>query len=283
MRYFPLGNDDSRPQLHLKTLALSDWIEIDSHHRSHAEKKRILLKSHRDTVLRVLDGAVANEAALELNQMLRSHLVAHHSPELLALGISPASTPPPANAEEAFIQIADWVQEDWALLAPEPPVQLIAGLVCFPSRWSLASKIGLDSNGIHGPVPRFNAIAKPTQTFLEKLSVDKPMWRINWTIHDSDELFCPGPHPSAKDLNVENILERTWLRIERQTLRRLPQSRAVAFSIRTYMHPLLEVVADSSRVATLRSTLENLNPETSGYKGMSAFYPLLLEAVQNLT
>lgn len=275
MRYFPLGDDDSRPQLHLKSLSLSDWIEIDSEHGAQLERKAEILKNHRDKVLRVLPSLNADAAAIELNSTLRRHLSEHHS-----LPEKPEAAP--RDAYEALTQIASWVQEDWAILSPEPPVRLIAGLVCFPSRWSLADKMGLDSNGIHAPVPRFSGIAKPTQTFLERLTVDKPMWRINWTIHDSNELFCPGPHPAASDLTIDNIISRTWLRIERQTLRRLPETKAVAFSIRTYMHSLQEVVSDPSRTRTLKSTLEKLNPETSGYKGMGAFHPLLLSAVQKL-
>lgn len=275
MRYFPLGDNDSRPQLHLKSLSLENWIEIDDEFSAQIGRKSEILNHHRDTVVRVQSGTNADEAAIELNAILRTHLVNFHD-------LPAKKEPRPKNAEEAFLQISTWVQEDWALLSPEPPVRLIAGLVCFPSRWSLADKMGLDSNGIHGPVPRFNGIAKPTQTFLERLAVDKPMWRINWTIHDSNELFCPGPHPSASDLTVDNIISRTWLRVERQTLRRLPETKAVAFSIRTYMHSMSEVVADEGRLKTLVSTLEKLNPETSGYKGMGAFYPLLLDAVQKL-
>lgn len=275
MRYFPLGDDDSRPQLHLKSLDIADWIEIDSEHSIQLSRKADILKRHRETVLRTVPDSIADAGAIELNLILRQHLVEHHALPL-------KTEAHPRDAGEALSQIATWVQEDWALLSPEPPVKLIAGLICFPSRWSLADKIGLDSHGIHAPVPRFSGIAKPTQTFLERLAVDKPMWRINWTIHDSNELFCPGPHPSATDLTRENIISRTWLRIERQTLRRLPQTKTVAFSIRTYMHPLTEVVSDPSRTQTLKSTLEKLNPETSGYKGMGAFYPLLLDAVQKL-
>jgi dimethylamine monooxygenase subunit A len=270
MRYFPLTDDDSRPQLHIKPLDLKEWIEFDEHFDFQTQKKSQLLKTHRETVLRVLDGA--DEAAIELNELLRDHLV--------SIGRPSPTNATPQNGEEALIQISSWVQEDWALMSANTPVILNAGLICFPSRWSLADKIGLDSNAIHAPVPRFETVAKPTQNFLERMTTDKPMWRINWTIHDSNELFCPGPHPSATDLTRQNILSRTWLRIERQTLRRLPQTKAIAFSIRTYLHPMTEVAADPQRKQQLNTTLANLNSETAAYKGMRAFHGLLLAAIK---
>lgn len=272
MRYFPLSGDDSRPQLLLKPLDLKDWIEFDNDFEFQLQRKAQVLKDHQATALQVLPATGADEAAIELNQMLRDHLVKMGRP-------SPVDDTP-RSGYEAFMQISTWVQEDWALMSSESPVRLIAGLICFPSRWNLADKIGLDSNGIHAPVPRFQSVAKPAQNFLERITVDKPMWRINWTIHDSNELFCPGPHPAAQDLTAENVLSRTFLRIERQTLRRLPQTKAVAFSIRTYVHPMNEVLSDESRGELLKKTLANLDSETAGYKGMRTFHRLLMTALQ---
>lgn len=273
MRYFPVTDDDSKPQLLLKPLDLKDWIEFDDDFDFQLQKKSELLKSHRDVVLRVVEKSGADQAAIELNNLLREHLK--------SLGRSSPSEKTPVNGEEALLQIASWVQEDWALMSAEPPVTLDAGLICFPSRWSLKDKIGRDSNAIHAPVPRFQSVAKPAQNFSEKISIDKPMWRINWTIHDSDELFCPGPHPPAKDLSAENILSHTFFRVERQTLRRLPSTNAVAFSIRTYVHPMTEVVADPERQKTLKATLEKLNAETAKYKGMAEFYGILKSALDS--
>lgn len=273
MRHFPLSGDDSRPQLLLKPLELNEWIEFDQDFDFQIAKKAEVLKHHRSTALQILPSTGADEAAVELNQMICDHLA--------KLGRPAPVVTSPRDGTEAFMQISTWVQEDWALMSSVAPVRLIGGLICFPSRWSLAEKIGLDSNAIHAPVPRFQSVAKPAQNFLERITVDKPMWRINWTIHDSDELFCPGPHPSATDLTSENILERTFLRIERQTFRRLPQTRAIAFSIRTYIHSMTEVLSDASRTDMVKKTLMNLNAETAAYKGMRNFYELLSVAVSS--
>lgn len=277
--YFPFTPFDDQPRVGLKNLELTNWIEIDENWERHVRMKKDIVQSNRDLVLRVLPGA--EEACLELRDVLALHLATTFPRKfslqdrklLTPLGLSYA---PPAQAEEALEQISEWTQEDWAIMSAKPPVRLDAGLICFPSRWSLAEKIGLDSDGIHGPVPRYASIAKPTQSFLERISTDKPMWRMNWTIHDSDRLFCPTPHPPAEGLTEENVLEKTWLRIERQTLRRLPQTGAVVFSIRTYLHLMSDVVSTDERREQAKESIMALSPESAAYKGMRNFYQLLV-------
>lgn len=255
--------------MRLKPLDLSTWIERDENWEAQLQLKAEIISKHRGLVLQALPGS--EEACFELRDLIWDFMSSHF-PEIPA-------EPPSRNAEEALLQISRWTQEDWALLSAEAPVRLVAGLVCFPSRWSLAEKIGLGSDGIHAPVPKFSSIAKPTQSFMEKMSVDKPMERLNWTIHDTDELFVPKPHPPTPGLTTENILQKTFLRIERQTLRRLPKSRLLAFSIRTYTHRLDEVVSDPTEKERLRKSLSLLSPDSAAYKGMRHFHELLKAAL----
>ncbi|MBX2988267.1 MAG: DUF3445 domain-containing protein [Bdellovibrionaceae bacterium] len=282
--HFPFTGEPYKPQMGLFPLDLNDWIEVDEHQASRLERKRELLQKERDTVLRILPES--HEAVLELRRILRGHLLAvhpdHYSESDAGFLVKDTGRvfPEPDSAPEALEQIAQWTQEDWCVLSPRPPVRLIAGAVCFPSRWSLKDKIGRDSDAIHGPVPKFKeSIGRPTAGFLERMSVDKPMWRLNWTIHDSDELFCPGPHPGRTDLTESNVLEHTFLRMERQTLRRLPGTQAVVFSIRNHVHPLKEVLKDPERRRLLKESLLGLPEETADYKGMRHFFGLLKKAL----
>lgn len=276
--YFPFTIHDDKPQVGLKPLALQDWIEIDEHWDTHIRMKSEIVRDHRTTVLQALPGS--EESCLELRDVLAEHL-ATRFPERFKLDSNTLTTPknkvfaPTQEAEQALEQISQWTQEDWAILSAKPPVRLEAGVICFPSRWSLAEKIGLDSGGIHGPVPKYETIAKPTQSFLERLTVDRPMWRLNWTIHDSDILFCPAPHPSKGGLTAENILDKTWLRVERQTLRRLPKTGAAVFSIRTYLHLMNDVVDTPERIHQVHSSLMALSDESAAYKGMRQFHHIL--------
>jgi dimethylamine monooxygenase subunit A len=202
MKYFPLYEEPYKAQLGLKPLDLSEWLERDAEFDRHIDLRRKLIAENRAEVLQILKG---NEAAcLELYETVAG-----------VVDVPKLANP---SAEEALCAIAVSVQEDFVILTAEAPVRAGAALVCFPSRWLLASKIGQDSDGIHQPVPGFQAIAKQTRGFLERIMPDKPMWRTNWTIHDSDELFCPRPHPH-RPVADEKIVESTFFRVERQTLR----------------------------------------------------------------
>jgi hypothetical protein len=103
---------------------------------------------------------------------------------------------------------------------------------------------------------------------------------MNWTVHDRDELFAPGPVPPREDLTPGNVLRETYLRVERQTLRRLPESGAVVFTIRTYVHRMLDVVDTAERREMARRTLETLPADLVRYRGMSKLIGPLLEALR---
>ena len=80
----------------------------------------------------------------------------------------------------------------------------------------------------------------------------------------------------SADLTAENAGEQLWLRVERQTLRRLPQSRAVVFTIRTLVRRLDEVAADPGVAGAMAERLREMEPGMAGYKGMPALREPLL-------
>ena len=91
-------------------------------------------------------------------------------------------------------------------------------------------------------------------------------------------LFHPQPREPLLDLTAENAGEKLWLRVERQTLRRLPQSRAVVFTIRTLVRRLDEVAADPVVAGAMAARIREMEPGMAGYKGM----PVLARAAARL-
>jgi hypothetical protein len=286
--YFPFTAEPYQPAMGLKPLDLVRWLEPDAHQAAQLRLKSELLRRERDLVL--CAAPEAQSAGRELYTTLAAHLPAHHpdcysadsaSLTIHALGQSfPLSPPPEATAAELLSMMALWVQEDFCLLAPAAPVTITAGAVCFPSRWNLPEKFGHASPAIHAPVPKFaGTIGPATHSFLERLTVEKPVWRLNWTIHDSDHLFAPHAVPGRTDLTPANVLAHVFLRTERQTLRRLPESKAVIFTIRTHLHPLLEAIPTPEAAGLVLQTLESLPDEIAAYKGMAKFIAPLKTAL----
>jgi hypothetical protein len=78
--------------------------------------------------------------------------------------------------------------------------------------------------------------------YFAALPAGKVMQRANWSISTSGELFClAGNHMSSEELAAQSHsssseeeeeidLTKTVLRCERQTLHRLPRTRALVFA-----------------------------------------------------
>lgn len=231
----------------LRPLDVSRWFEVDTLWDEHRAAKDALLTDHYDEVVALLPECL--HAAHEL---------------LLAVERFTGVTGP--FSEHPLVAASRLVGDDICIMQRDEDVWRLTGaVVCFPSRWSLASKLGASLDDIHGPVPGYQRdLAAPTHQFFDRLSVDRPMWRLNWTLLDDPTLFQPAPQrrPASGDPSS------WWFRVERQTLVRLEHSDAIIFTIRTYVTPLRELVAarPETKEQLLRA-LETAPTDMLTYKG----------------
>ena len=72
-------------------------------------------------------------------------------------------------------------------------------------------------------------------------------------------------------VDPSEIGRRIWLRIERQTLRRLPRSGAVVFGIRIHQQPLSALAGDADSLVRLRAAVDAMPEPTFEYKGLRHF------------
>jgi hypothetical protein len=142
----------------------------------------------------------------------------------------------------------------------------VAGVVCSPSRWRLKEKIGLDMLAVHKPVALYaEHIGAAVDTTLTRLSPEKPIWRSNWTLEDHPSLF----QPFSPDRPLVDHPSELWIRIERETLRRLPHTRGILFTIRGFQEPLSSYVQRGPEVVrTLRELVARLPDSLARYKSV---------------
>jgi len=235
------------------------WLLVTEHYAAEIAEKRRLLAAGAD-IARARSGAAP--AIAETLELIGDHLAAHH-PDL----------PPPVEADP-LRRAGLWVQEDLCWLAPDRDGhRLVAAFVAFPARWRLADKIGQPLGAIHAPVPGFaERLGASTDRLFARIEVDRPVWRANWSIVDDPALHQPETKtryraidPAAADLGAA-----LFLRAERQTLRRLPRTRAVLFTIHTFVRPLGEVAADPATAAALRARLAEMPSAMRAYKNLEA-------------
>ena len=261
----------------LSPLDLAEWIEIDCHLPTDLAEKRRLLNQRREDVFAALPQAdAASEETLALladylpTRYPQVYRQQHDGLTNLATGESWNLAAPPLHPLELVGRL---VQEDLLIMGRDVATgayRLTAACLCFPTRWRLAEKVGRSLLAIHAPVPGYKAhLGAPMDRLFERLNVEKPMWRLNWSVLDSPALFQPTapPQPAgAPPITPENAGERLWLRMERQTLRRLPHSGDILFTVRIYTHPLAEVAAQPGRAARLASALRGLDDAMRLYK-----------------
>lgn len=183
----------------------------------------------------------------------------------------------------------DWVgrqvQEDLILLAGDD-ARLVAGQLCFGNDWSLDEKIGLPFWQIHAPIVSIvEPMMRAAQQLMARLPVGRPVWRLNWSVKVSDQLDMTSRHKAAFEQLLRNKLphltpktigEQLYIRIERQTLTRMPLSGAVLFSIRTYQNLLAHEASDQDRASRMANVFSTAPSAMIAYKSMTDFLPVLL-------
>jgi dimethylamine monooxygenase subunit A len=126
---------------------------------------------------------------------------------------------------------------------------------------------------VHAPVPGYDVhLADRVTQVLRKLRPGGVVERRNWSILTDPGLHQPDDAPMAA-VELEGA-GGVWVRVERQTLRRLPTSGAIVFSIRTFQRRLDAL--DSQERAQLAAALVDLPTEMADYKGITAMRPVLL-------
>lgn len=261
----------------LKPLQLQDWIEIDAAFAEQLSRKQALLTQRYNDVFVQLPHSEA--AQQEVLQLLIAHLLHYFPQHYQQQGHNLHN-----RITDQEWCIADFganpldlagrlVQEDLCLMLPiENQYVLAAASVCFPSRWSLQEKFGQPIADIHQHVPGYaEALERPVNHFFDRLKPDYPGYRLNWGIVDSPDLFLDqhkGNTAFDPTITPENAGERLWLRVERQTLRRLPISNGVLFTIRTYVHPLNQLTGNSEVAHQLKLAVQQIPTAMQIYKNL---------------
>jgi len=237
----------------LRPLEESNWLEVDARREEELTLKKRLLIEHRDTVVAVRDSG--ETASAELLELVCDNLATYH-PEIVRDVVA---------HEHPIVQASLMVQEDLCVLVHDEQWRLAAACVCFPSRWSLENKIGTSLDAIHAPVPGYaEELSRPTNAFFERLKPERPFWRLNWTLLDDASLFQPaGRRQSAK-----GDPDQWFFRVERQTLRLLPVTRAAVFTIHTYVASIQQLRSEHEDfVEHLLVALDSASPAVKDYKG----------------
>ncbi|KAF2878148.1 hypothetical protein BDV95DRAFT_480568 [Massariosphaeria phaeospora] len=281
----------------LRTMHWDEWIELDNQYLSFHGQKAQRIRERGAKCSRTAPEAF--DGACELLEELCAYLPQRY-PSLYrktAVGMDNIATGETFDivarplAEDPMQMAGRLVQDDLAIMFERPDGQyyLLAGSILLAGFWRLADKFGMPLSEIHtsGDVPQFREkLEKGMMNFFRRVQPDKAVLRNNYFIQVDDDLAWSrsigsedageegiGWYSAEKDI----VVEKHWFRSERQSLRRLPRSGGVVFTIRTYFHRITDVCEEPYVPGRLASAVRSWGDDVSRYKGKERYGDVLLE------
>jgi hypothetical protein len=223
-----------RPLPGVQPLQDGQWLRVDEAYGAQMARRRDLIATRRAEVCwQAPDAAPA--CAEVLSEALE--LLSRHGFEVSGgRVICPDGHPVEMRKDQPLALLGQIVQEDICILQKIGDEHVLtAANLCFPAYWLLAEKAGRPLMHIHGTVPEYHAdIARRVQRLFDGVRVGQPLWRHNLIWRDDPELFQPlSVHALRKTAPAPD--KARFMRAERQSILRLPETGAVVFSIHTYM------------------------------------------------
>ncbi|KAF3179172.1 hypothetical protein TWF225_007699 [Orbilia oligospora] len=273
---------------------LDDWIELDNDYlKFHAIKKE-RIESRGDSLCKTAPEAL--DAAIELLELLCDYLPKRY-PSMFtktSVGVDNIITNESFNItqrpllEEPMRTIGRLIQDDIAIMVEGSDGQsyLKSGSIILPGFWKLEEKFNMNLSEIHtsGDVPQFREkLERGMVNFFKRVMPDDMVIRHNYFMQVDDGLAWShsigpedSPHVGWFTAEKDKVVENHWFRSERQTLRRLPRSGGVAFTIRTYFHPVTEVAKEPYVPGRLASAIRSWGDDVAQYKGSEKYKSILL-------
>lgn len=245
----------------LKPIAEADWLEGGE--ADPAARKDRLLATHRDVVWGERSGSrPGQEEALELVEAAVGPLARGDLPPLYAA----------ARGLADDLVLMEKGEGGWAVSAIS---------LCAPSFFSVPDVLGRALAEIHQPVNGFSErfLSRVVRIF-DGLRPGLILERRNWSVANSDQGFMPDPGPMRgriAGIDPAAAGRELFVRVERQTLRRLPRTGGALFTIRVWLHPLDDLAAEPERLAAFARAWRTATPEFRAYKRLAP-YDGLVEA-----
>ena len=275
------GKDRLEPlfKVGLKPLDLAQWFEPDDDLAAYRAEKDRLTASEGELVFRAEPGTEAAQAEVRA-------LLTTISPDTTRISACPKT------AALDLLEVARCVQEDLLLMRLDPDAgtptaparwRLVAASLHFPSSWKLGEKISRPLDEIHDNVPGFGPKTRNAglmARIFDGLKVEQPVQRMNWTLYPTPTLHHPY---SARDrgANHRHTLDaESFIRVERQTLRKLPQSGDILFTIRIYIDPIAALSRYPEALAALKTNLQALTPAERDYKGLRKAFDDVIAVIE---
>ncbi|KPM34258.1 hypothetical protein AK830_g12316 [Neonectria ditissima] len=232
-----------------KKLEPDFWIELESSYRERIQQRQDLYAKHGKAVLQAMPGSEL--ACKELMEMVLQFVCLRYPQQFEVIGNTFVNhilgTKQDLGETEPLLVLLNNIPEDFAMTLRDPDTGryvLRAGVVCSSVGWKLEEKMGLGLPAIHRTVPDYKEKMEfSMDRFFTKMPAASPIQRGSWGLEIGEPLYLPADHPDFGHREVQNPSlkpEDLNLRVDWQTLRRLPLSGAIVFSFKALFTPISE-------------------------------------------
>ncbi|KAL2812378.1 hypothetical protein BJX63DRAFT_247095 [Aspergillus granulosus] len=252
------------------------WLELENTYKERIAQRKELFAKHGSSVLSALPGSEL--ACKELMEMVLQFLCARY-PQYFSLvdnrilknGI--LGTEQDIRAKPPLEILMDNVPEDFGIMLRDDKTGnyfLRAGVICSSMGWNVGTKIGLQLHQIHDPIPDYKEKMQfSMDRFFTKMPSDKPIQRGSWGLEIGQPLYMPAgdPHEKLRTFQDPNLkVEDCYLRVDWQTLRRLPLSGAIVFNFKALFTPVTEFRDEPCVPALLKKVMTEGKENLMKYK-----------------
>lgn len=276
----------------IRSMDPQDWIQLDNEWDIYHNLKQKRFKEKGTDVYGTLPEA--SEAALELLDELVKYLpnrypslFAYKDDQLFNLHTGEVWNVKNLEHDPIYI-VSNLLQDDIAIMIEQPDGQyyLKSGAIALAGFWRFKDKVNLPLPAIHttGDVPKYNShLKKGMEKFFTRLTPEAPVVRNNYFIQTDGNLDWSSSIGDEANENVgwytaENAtdINKVYYRSERQSVRRLPISGAVVFTIRTYFVPIVEICKEPFIPLRLLDGINSWTDDVREYRGFERFKDVVL-------
>jgi len=282
-------------QLGLRPITPESWILIGADHAEIMRQKHDRLNRFRPYYYRTLTESLP--AQRELRDRVTTHLVTDHPDSFHRLGsvvrsvITGQTLDLNDDSVEPLLQLSYMIEEDFMLLDEDGGIpRITAAANAYSSSGRLVASVGHDMAWTHALVPQLTQkLGTRINRVIGSVHAATPCERFNWQLTPMASVFFPYSDPHAANAAAMQHIsaelrrdparagELLWIRVERQTLSRLPDSNATAFSLHTYSDPLSSIRSDLESLRAIRALLTDYTEERWKYSEMDIVRePLML-------
>lgn len=244
----------------LRPIPEAAWLEGGE--ADPAARKDPLAAAHRDIVWGEAEGSRPGQAEA-------AALVA----AALGAPLDGADLPP-------LLAAARRVPDDLVLMEKAHGEWRVSALsLCAPTFFTAHEVLGRALGDIHRPVHGFERrfLTRVVRIF-DGLRPGLVLERRNWSVVNSPETFTPQSGPiraRIDDIAPAGAGAELFVRVERQTLRRLPRTGGALFTIRVWLSPLDDLAGDPPRLAAFARAWREATADFRAYKHLELYDELV--------